>query len=254
MGTVITFANMKGGVGKTSSAIEVAYRLSVKDNLVLMIDLDAQCNLTNSIGEGSKKYKTIFDCINGVSTFAESIINIKENLDLLPGSRKMLSQYFVGDEDIYILKAALKYIYEYKNYDYIIIDVGPEPGKLMTMAMLASNYITAVTSLAKLAYDGVVQLCADMRTNNKIYKEFNAKPLGILITGARATNVSKENRKKYYNLAEEFGAMPFKTEIRNSCLMDECKEFNMSVQEYSPKSPIAKDYIKLVNEIQERIF
>ena len=57
MGTVITFANMKGGVGKTSSAIEVAYRLSVKDNLVLMIDLDAQCNLTNSIGEGSKKYK-----------------------------------------------------------------------------------------------------------------------------------------------------------------------------------------------------
>lgn len=254
MGSVIMFANQKGGVGKTSSCFEIGYILSEK-NKVLLIDLDAQCNLTNICSdEEFNPRKTIYSCLTGDASFDESIVRIREkrNLFLLPGSRKMLSQYFVTGEDIYLLTEAMKYIPK-DGYDYILIDVGPEAGQLMTMAMLGSDYLVAVTTLSKLGYSGVVQLVADLKAGREHYKNFDIRPLGILINSAKATNVGSVNRERYEELAGEFGAKPFQTEIKNSCVLDECKEFALSLTEYKPGHDITKQYKALAKEFEKRV-
>lgn len=254
MSNVIMFANQKGGVGKTTTAFEVGFILS-QNKKVLLIDLDAQCNLSAIATDEDVKTKNIYGCLTGSTTFAESIIKIrdKQELYLLPGSRKMLSQYFVSGDDIYLLKEAMEFIYEVNNFDYVIIDVGPEAGQLMTMAMLASDYIVAVTSLSKLGYSGIVQMVSDINSGRDHYVNFKVKPLGILINNAKATNVGSVNRDKYKELATELGADLFKTEIKNSCVLDECKEFEMALAEYKPYHDISVQFRALVKEMKERM-
>lgn len=254
MGRIITIANEKGGVGKTTVVFDTAYRLSVLGNKVLMIDIDPQINLTLLSGADISSNKNIFSCINGISSFSETIISVRDNLDILPGSRKMQSQYFIGAEDIYILKEAVKYIYEYKNYDYIIIDVGPSPGTILTMSLLASDYYIAIALPTDFAYKGLAQMCADINIAKKCYNQLTSKPLGILINNiTRRTNVSAVNLEAIKALSSEFGADIFETQITSTCKIEECKKFNMTIQEYFPKGASANDFIKYVDEIIKRI-
>lgn len=252
MTDVIMFANQKGGVGKTTSVFEIGYILSKKNFSVLLIDLDSQCNLTECVGEFDF-HGTIFDTVMGNVRFSDAIIEVRKNLDLLPGSRKMLSQYFTGSEDVFVLKEAMEFIDEYKSYDFILIDVGPEGGQLMTMAMLASDYIVAVTALTKLSFSGVVQMCADLKKGKNRFNNFNVKPLGILITAAKKTNVSLLRYKHFEELASNFGANIFSTRIKNSIVMDECKEMGEALSEYKPGHVISLEYQKVVDEMLERM-
>ena len=253
MSKVIMFANKKGGVGKTTSVFEVAYILSKQGSKVLMIDNDSQCNLTLICGAEPQRGKTVYDAIMGATPVGEAILNIRPNLDILAGNRKMLSQYFVGAEDNYLLKELIVCINEIKDYDYILIDVGPEGGQLMSMSLLASDYVIAVTSLASLGYSGVVQMCADIKNGRKHFVDFHVKPLGIVISGVKCTKVSIVNREKFEELAVEFEADMFKTEIKNSCIIEECKEWQQALNEYKPHCELANDYKKLVTEIKSRI-
>ena len=82
---------------------------------------------------------------------------------------------------------------------------------------------------------------------------FSVKTLGILINNSKTTNVGAVNREKYIELAEEFGAQPFKTEIKNSCVVDECKEFSLALSEYKPHHDISYEFKHIVEEIRERI-
>ena len=254
MGKVIMFANQKGGVGKTSSCIEIGYILMQQGNRVLLIDLDAQCNLTDSLGieHEADGRDTVFDCVMENRTFKECVKPCREKLDVLPGSRMMLSQYFVGNGDIRRLKKAVEKIQEEGSYDYILIDVGPEGGNLMTMALMASDYVIAVATPAKLAYSGIIQMIADIKEGQENYKGFDVKPLGILINAGRKTNVGFLNRERYAELTEFFAA-PFTTEIKNSCVMDECKEFGVPLSEYRPGNIIVSEYEDIVSEIRDRI-
>ena len=249
---VIMFANQKGGVGKTTSTFEVGFILSKRKYSVLLIDLDSQCNLSEIVGKDNFD-GTIFDTIMGVKSFKDSIIEIRPNLDLLPGSRKMLSQYFTGSDDVFVLREALEFINDYKEYDFILIDVGPEGGQLMTMAMLASDYVIAVSTLAKLPYSGVVQMCADIKRGRARYNSFDVKPLGILINTSKKNNVSNYRIEKYEELAKDFGADLFHQQIKNAIAMDECKEFGMALSEYKPGHIISIQYNKVVDEILKRI-
>ena len=155
-------------------------------------------------------------------------------------------------EDIKRLKKEIVEMTSYKDYDFILIDVGPEGGNLMTMALMASNYVIAVATPAKLAYSGIIQMIADIKAGREDYVGFEVQPLGILINAGRATNVGALNRERYAELAEYFAA-PFETEIKNSCVMDECKEFGVPLSEYKPGNILVKEYESVAKEILARI-
>lgn len=254
----ICFCNQKGGVGKTTSCFEIATIFAARGNKVLLLDTDAQSNLTEGTGyydselsEGNSY--TIYETLMGMVAFEDAIVTVRDNIDIIPGSRKMLAQAFPMTEDIYRLKEAIPYILEYKEYDYIMVDVGPSAGQIMTMALLASDYVIAVGNLARFSYSGVVQMCADLENGYKFYNRFDVKPLGILINSAKKTNVQTVNKDKYDELAENFGATPFETMISNSTIVDEAKEFGISTYEYKPSSKISREYGRVVDEIIERI-
>lgn len=255
MATIIMYGNIKGGTGKTTITFETGYCLSVKRKKVLLIDLDSQCNLTAISGIENEiiKNHTIYDCMMGGCAFRDAIQEIRKDLYIIPGSRKMLSQYFVGAEDIYLLKEAMEYIGQVGiPFDYILIDNGPESGNLLKMSMLCSDYVILVTQPTELGYAGGLQMCADLRTGERMYKDFHLKPLGIIVNNVRKTNVANANIEKFINLQSEFAPL-FKTMIKQSAVADEAKEFAKAINEYSPSSQMAKDFKQLTGEIERRI-
>lgn len=251
----IMFANQKGGVGKTTSVQETAYFLSKKYS-VLLIDFDGQRNLTMNfeLEENDNKCKTIYDLLTENSSLENSICEIRKNIDIIPGHRKMLSQYFISPEDIYLLKRLIKEIESYNVYDFILIDVGPESGQLMTMAMIASDYIVAITDAGINSYHGLIQMCKDLSNCKEIIKDFNVNVIGMLFTQADIrTNIANNSINRLNSLTEIIGAPLFKTYIRKSVCVDEAKEFQQFISEYQPNSTVADDYKNFCLELMERL-
>ncbi len=250
----ILFGNIKGGTGKTTTVFEVGYCLTkYHKKKVLMIDLDAQCNLSGVTGADINGHKTVYDYLTASATLDEAVMEVRNNLFLMVGSRKMLSQNFVGIDDIYLLKEAMEYIKnsEY-GFDYILIDNGPEPGNLMKMALLSSDGVVLVSHPNDLSYTGGIQMCVDIKAGRKYYNGFNVKPLGIVINCYRPTVSAEINLEKFESLEPEFAKM-FKTKIRFSVTADDAKELREAINEYKPKSPMALEYQALTKEILERI-
>ena len=258
MSKVIMVANQKGGAGKTSSCVDIGFLLAKKGYKTLFIDLDAQCNLTDAVGydydDDPNNRDTIFSYVLDMRTYDECVKKLRPDLDLylIPGSRKMLSQYFVGDGDVYFLRDKISELVEKGNFDFILIDVGPEGGNLMTMAFLASDYVIAVAHLAKHSYQGVMQMIKDIGQGKSKYINFNVKPLGLLITESKKTIIGDYNRDRFIEASELFAPL-FATEISHSAKMDECKEFGVPIHEYQPKSKLAAQYRAVTEEILERI-
>lgn len=253
----IIFANQKGGTGKTTSANETAHLLAKDGNKVLILDLDSQGNLTNHLDLTGKR-PSIFDVLTGVDSIAEGLNRIKDktgNLYAIPGSRKMLGQYFSDTSDVFLLREMLDHIQnEGDLFDYVIIDVGPAAGAIMTMALLASDYVVAMTMFAKWSLDGLLQLYADMKMLHKNYNGFKAKVIGILAVDADNTNVTKMKKEELTEIGNALGGMPFHTVIRHSKFVREVMDFeNISINEYAKSSPVAFDYRHYYYELQERI-
>ncbi len=253
----IVFGNIKGGTGKTTVTNEVGYCLSHNmHKKVLMIDFDSQCNLTigTGISDTDIKGKTIYDCLMANCSFADSIREIRKNLYLIGGSRRLLSQYFVGSEDIYLLKESMEYIESLPEikFDYILIDIGPESGNLMKMSMLASDYMVLVSSPTDFGYEGGIQVCSDLRAGKEHYKGFEIEPLGIALNSVRKTKVANFNIEKFEALGQKFAPV-FKTKIRQSSIVDEAKELKKTATEYQPDSAVAEDFKALTKEIVKRV-
>lgn len=250
----ITFANQKGGVGKTTSIQETAYLMS-KKYTVLLIDFDGQQNLTMNFNEQFEgETKTIYDLLMENADLEECIQGIRKNIDIIPGHRKMLSQYFIAPSDIYKLKMLIDEIESYHIYDYILIDVGPESGQLMTMSMVASDYIVAVADAGINAYHGLIQMCKDLDSCKKIINGFKAQVIGILLNKVDTrTNIAINSIERLDELSEVMGGKLFKSMIRKSVCVDEAKELQQFINEYAPGSTVARDYYNYYVELEERL-
>lgn len=256
MAKVISFANQKGGVGKTTSAINVAASLGVLGNRVLLIDLDPQGNSTSGIGVAKKELKVSSkDILTGNSTAKEAILDTEfDNLWLIPtnislaGVEFELYDLFEDGQLPYILKEGLAPIQD--EFDYIIIDCPPSLGMLTINAFTASDGIIVPMQCEYYAMEGLSQLIGAIKG---IKKKFNPELTitGILITmynaRFRLSTQVMADLKNYY--ADKI----FDTCISRTVKLTEAAGYGMPVYYYEKNAKGSKQYLEVAKELSERI-
>lgn len=248
MGKVIAVVNQKGGVGKTTTAVNLCAVLAQKGKKVLLIDEDPQGNATSGLGIDKNQPKSIYDVLINETTFEEVILKTSiKNLFVCPsninlaGAEVELVNILARESK---MKEKMKEILD--KFHYIIIDCPPSLGLLTINALTAANSIMIPIQCEYYALEGVRQL---MNTINLIKKQLN-KDLyveGVVLTMNDArTNLSNQvvsEVKKY------FKDNVYKTIIPRNVKLSEAPSYGMPISAYAAHSKGAKCYIKLANEL-----
>ena len=238
---VISIINQKGGVGKTTTAHNLAAGLRLQKKKVLLLDLDAQCNLT-LLQRANNNTHTIYDVLTGKTKLRDAIQN-----DFVAGSKNLiLLQSKAGAEQIlkYVLQSA-------KDYDYVIIDTPPALGIITINALTASDSIIITSTADLLPIQGLNDLYKTVQTVKKNSNP-DLKILGILITRFnKRTVLGKTMLKSLTDIAAKIGTKVFNTEIRDSIAIKEAQAKQTDIFSYSRYSTAGRDYKNLTTEILE---
>ena len=247
MGLVISLLNHKGGVGKTTSAINIGAGLVELGKRVLLIDLDPQANLSLSLGIPRQK-STIYEALRGESelvpyTVKENMDVITSTLDLSGAEMELINE--AGRE--YILRELLEVVEE--DYDYVIIDCPPSLGLLTLNALTSSTFVYIPLQTEFLALQGLTKI---KQIIDKVRFRLNKK---LSIGGVIATMYDHRkvlNRDVVETIRKFFGNRVFDTYIRDNVALAEAPAQRKDIFEYNKRSSGAKDYLALSKEIIER--
>ena len=252
MGKIIAFTNQKGGVGKTTSAINVATSLAVSELKTLMIDLDPQANATTGLSDLFEKNKSnIYNVLIEKKSILSSIIKTKLNfLDVVTSTNDLVGAEIelvsmIGRE--YRLNECLLDIKD--DYDYIILDCPPSLGLLTLNALSASNSVLIPIQCEYFALEGLSQLLQTVRlVQRHLNKDLDIE--GVLITMYDSRlNLCKQVEKE---VREYFDGTTFETMIRRNVRLSESPSFGKPILLYDANSSGAQDYLTLVQEIINR--
>jgi len=247
---IISITNQKGGVGKTTTSINLSIGLANKNKKVLLIDLDPQANATTGVGVIKSKIEySSFDLLTNHNLDINDVIieEVKENLDMIPSSIKLsATELYLSKEPNAekILNLQLKKLNN--QYNYVIIDCPPSLGILNKNALVASNSIIIPVQAEYFALEGLTQLIS---TINLIKQEFNTslKIEGILFTMfSHRTNISKEIKNE---IIKFFGKKVYKTTISRSIKVTEAQSEGKSIEEYMKNSKTSQEYQQFVEEV-----
>jgi len=248
MGKIISLLNHKGGVGKTTSAINIGAGLVELGKRVLLIDLDPQANLTLSLGISRQKY-SIYEAVRGESelvpyTVRDGFDVVTSNLDLSGAEMELINE--AGRE--FILRELFEPIRD--EYDYIIIDCPPSLGLLTLNALTSSDYVFIPLQTEFLALQGLTKI---KQVIDKVRFRLNKK---LDIGGVIATMYDHRkvlNRDVVETIKKYFGQKVFKTLIRDNVALAEAPAQRKDIFSYQRSSNGAKDYLALCKEIIERV-
>lgn len=253
MAKIIAFANQKGGVGKTTSAVNVAASLGLLGKKTLLVDLDPQGNATSGVGIAKKSLKgTIKDVLTGEMDIKNVVLPTNyTNLWIIPTNVSLSGAEFdlYNDEGSeYNLKDAFKTISD--SYDYIIIDCPPSLGMLTVNAFVASDGILVPMQAEFYAVEGLSQLIATTKRVKKLYNE-DLNIVGILITMYNkrlllSMQVMDELQKYYPDKL-------FNTTISRNVKLSEAPGFGKPVYYHDKHSKGANEYLDVAKELISRI-
>jgi chromosome partitioning protein len=248
MGKIISLLNHKGGVGKTTSTINIGAGLVEMGKRVLLIDLDPQANLSLSLGI-PRQPNTIYEALRGESDLEP--YNVRENLDVvmstldLSGAEMELINE-AGRE--YILKELFEPIRE--EYDFIIIDCPPSLGLLTLNALGASDYVYIPLQTQFLALQGLAKI-KQVIDKVKFRLNKNLEIGGVIATMYDARKIL--NRDVVDTIKKYFGEKVFETLIRDNVSLAEAPSQRKDIFNYNRNSIGAQDYMNLCKEILARI-
>ena len=245
MRQIISIVNHKGGVGKTTSVSSLGVALARMGKRVLLVDLDAQGNLTDTLTK-TPGDRSIYDSLRTLETLP--VVNIREGLDLCPSSIDLVSMDLeLADkgEREYRLSKLLRGL----DYEYILLDCPPSLGLLTINALTASTKVIIPLTPEALPAKGLGTLL-DIIERTKETLNPGLSLGGILIT---RYNRRKINRLVEETLRETFGDSVFKTKIRENVDISESPLQGMDIYSYSPNSIGAKDYESLALEVVSKL-
>lgn len=249
MGRIIAIANQKGGVGKTTTAINLSACLAEKGKKVLSIDMDPQGNMTSGLGVSKDEVeKTVYDLIIGEAEIEDIICReVSENLDILPTNIDLSAAEIelIGiDDKEYIIKKEVEKIRD--NYDFIIIDCPPSLNMLTINSMTTADSVLVPIQCEYYALEGLSQL---IHTINLVKERLNPNLNidGVVFTMYDSrTNLSMQVVE---NVKQNLNQKVYNTLIPRNIRLAEAPSYGMPINMYDPKSAGAEAYMQLAEEV-----